>query len=102
MPDRLGPGDQCAIAGNLVVLDRLRGPDDGGIKHLLVRHLARDPERDRARAAGFSAFVEAVPTDKGTLNRVRVGPVASRAEADALKAQLSSKLGVSGIVRPHP
>lgn len=58
--------------------------------------------RDRARAAGFSAFVEAVPTDKGTLNRVRVGPVASRAEADALKAQLSSKLGVSGIVRPHP
>ena len=58
--------------------------------------------RDRARAAGFSAFVEQVRTDKGVLNRVRVGPVVSRAEADQLKAQVSSKLRVSGIVRPHP
>lgn len=58
--------------------------------------------RDRARAAGFSAFVEQVRTDKGTLNRVRVGPVASRSEADQLKAQVAAKLGVSGIVRPHP
>lgn len=58
--------------------------------------------RDRARAAGFSAFVEQVRTDKGTLNRVRVGPVASRADADQLKAQVAAKLGVSGIVRPHP
>ncbi|MGO4223430.1 SPOR domain-containing protein [Lysobacter sp. TAF61] len=58
--------------------------------------------RDRARAAGFSAFVEQVRTDKGVLNRVRVGPVASRADADQLKGQVSAKLGVSGIVRPHP
>ena len=50
--------------------------------------------RDRARAAGFSAFVEQVRTDKGVLNRVRVGPVASRAEADQLKAQVAAKLGV--------
>lgn len=58
--------------------------------------------RDRARAAGFSAFVEQVRTDKGVLNRVRVGPVASRGEADQLKGQVASRLGVSGIVRPHP
>ncbi|MFD0740521.1 SPOR domain-containing protein [Lysobacter koreensis] len=58
--------------------------------------------RDRARAAGFSAFVEQVGSDKGTLSRVRIGPVASRADADQLKAQVSAKLGVSGIVRPHP
>ena len=58
--------------------------------------------RDRARSAGFSAFVEQVRTDKGVLNRVRVGPVASRDQADQLKAQVASKLGVSGIVRPHP
>lgn len=58
--------------------------------------------RDRARAAGFSAFVEQVSTDKGALSRVRIGPVASRTDADQLKAQVSSKLGVSGIVRPHP
>jgi cell division septation protein DedD len=58
--------------------------------------------RDRARAAGFSAFVEQVRTDKGTLNRVRVGPVASRADAEQLKAQVASKVGVAGMVRPHP
>lgn len=58
--------------------------------------------RDRARAAGFSAFTESVKTDKGTLTRVRIGPVADRAEADQLKAQVQAKLGVAGIVRPHP
>lgn len=58
--------------------------------------------RDRARAAGFSAFVEQVRTDKGALNRVRIGPVADRAEADRLRAQVSASLGVAGLVRPHP
>lgn len=58
--------------------------------------------RDRARGAGFSAFVEQVRTDKGTLSRVRIGPVASRADADRLKAQVASKIGVDGMVRPHP
>jgi cell division septation protein DedD len=58
--------------------------------------------RDRARAAGFAAFVEQVRTDRGTLSRVRVGPTPDRAAADALRAQVASKLGVSGIVRPHP
>lgn len=58
--------------------------------------------RDKARASGFSAFVEQVRTDKGLLNRVRIGPVVSRTEADQLKAQIAAKLGVDGIVRPHP
>lgn len=58
--------------------------------------------RDRLRAAGFSAFVEQVNTDKGTLARVRVGPVVSRAEADQLKSQVKTKTGMDGIVRPHP
>ncbi|MEO6104649.1 MAG: SPOR domain-containing protein [Pseudoxanthomonas sp.] len=58
--------------------------------------------RDKLRANGFSAFVEQVSTDKGTLSRVRVGPVASRADADQLKAQISAKAGISGMVRPHP
>jgi cell division septation protein DedD len=58
--------------------------------------------RDKLRAGGFSAFVEQVRTDKGTLNRVRVGPVSSRAEADQLKAQVAAKVGISGMVRPHP
>lgn len=58
--------------------------------------------RDKLRANGFSAFVEQVKTDKGTLSRVRVGPVASRADADQLKAQVAAKVGISGMVRPHP
>lgn len=58
--------------------------------------------QDRARAAGFSAFVEPVRTGDGTLHRVRIGPVADRGDADALRTQAAAKLGVSGIVRPHP
>jgi cell division septation protein DedD len=58
--------------------------------------------RDRLRAAGFSAFTESVGTDKGTLTRVRVGPVANRADAEQLQAQVKAKLGLDGIVRPHP
>ncbi|GAB1595287.1 SPOR domain-containing protein [Lysobacter claricitrinus] len=58
--------------------------------------------RDRARAAGFAAFIEKVHTDRGDLNRVRVGPVPDRAAADALRSQVAAKVGVSGIVRPHP
>ncbi len=58
--------------------------------------------RDRARAAGFSAFVEQVRTDNGVLNRVRIGPVANRAEAEQLKAQVAAKVGIAGMVRPHP
>ncbi|MBB1089476.1 SPOR domain-containing protein, partial [Lysobacter sp. SG-8] len=58
--------------------------------------------RDKARAAGFSSFIEQVQTDQGTLSRVRVGPVGSRAEAEALKAEVAAKLGVDGMVRPHP
>ncbi|KRG68179.1 SPOR domain-containing protein [Pseudoxanthomonas dokdonensis] len=58
--------------------------------------------RDKARGAGFSAFVEQVNTDKGTLSRVKVGPVASRSDAEALKARVAAKLGVNGMVRSHP
>ncbi|HZF96703.1 MAG TPA: SPOR domain-containing protein, partial [Pseudoxanthomonas sp.] len=58
--------------------------------------------RDKLRAGGFSAFVEQVRTDKGALNRVRVGPVSSRGDADQLKAQVAAKSGVTGMVVPHP
>jgi len=58
--------------------------------------------RDKLRGAGFNAFTESVNTDKGTLTRVRVGPAMTRAEADQLKAGVQSKLGIAGMVRPHP
>ncbi|KAF1705515.1 SPOR domain-containing protein [Pseudoxanthomonas suwonensis] len=56
--------------------------------------------RDRLRAAGFSAIVQPVRTDKGTLSRVRVGPVATRAEAEQLRGRLAAHGG--GMVVPHP
>ena len=56
----------------------------------------------KARAAGFSAFTERVATDQGALVRVRVGPVATRSEADQLQVQLRGRLGIDGLVRPHP
>ena len=56
--------------------------------------------RDRLRAAGFSAIVQPVRTDKGTLSRVRVGPVASRTEAEQLRGRLSGFGG--GMVVSHP
>ena len=58
--------------------------------------------RDRARAAGFSAFTESVKTADGTLTRVRVGPVLTRAEAEQLRLQVRAKLGTDGVVRAHP
>lgn len=58
--------------------------------------------RDRARAAGFTAFVQPVDTDAGVRYRVRVGPVADRVAAEQLRDSVNAKLGSKGIVVPHP
>lgn len=58
--------------------------------------------RDRVRGSGFSAFVEQVPTDRGTLTRVRVGPVANRDDGEQLRARVAASLGISGMVVRHP
>jgi DedD protein len=42
----------------------------------------------RLEAEGFKAFVSRVATDAGTMHRVRIGPVAERAEADQLLTRL--------------
>jgi cell division septation protein DedD len=58
--------------------------------------------RDKARAQGFSAFVQPVETDGGRRYRVRLGPVADRAEALALRDSAAGKLGSKGIVVSNP
>jgi cell division septation protein DedD len=58
--------------------------------------------RDKLRAAGFTAFSERVQVDSGALYRVRVGPEADRDAADRLRAEVSAKLGLSGIVVAYP
>jgi cell division septation protein DedD len=58
--------------------------------------------RDRARAQGLSAFVQPVETDSGRRYRVRVGPVADRAAAQALSEETAAKLGNKGIIVTNP
>ena len=58
--------------------------------------------RDRARAAGFATYVERTNTASGTFWRVRVGPELQRANADKLKREVRTKLGIDGNVVPHP
>ena len=58
--------------------------------------------RDKARAQGFNAFVQPVETDGGRRYRVRVGPVADRAAAEALRDEVAGRLGNKGIVVANP
>lgn len=58
--------------------------------------------RDSLRGAGFTAFTDTVSTNDGMRIRVRVGPVRSRADADALNAAIKARIGLEGAVRPHP
>ena len=58
--------------------------------------------RDKLRAAGFTAFSERIQVDSGVLYRVRVGPEADRDAADRLRAEVTAKLGLSGIVVAYP
>ena len=58
--------------------------------------------RDKLRASGFNAFTDSVNTASGKRTRVSVGPAMTRADADALRAQVRAKAGVDGYVRSHP
>jgi cell division septation protein DedD len=58
--------------------------------------------RDKLRAAGFTAFSEKIQADSGTMYRVRIGPEADRDAADKLRAELSTKMGLSGMVVGYP
>jgi DedD protein len=58
--------------------------------------------RERARAAGFVAFVERTVTDAGPLWRVRVGPELERSNAEQLKTAVATKLRIDGVVVTYP
>ena len=58
--------------------------------------------RDRARAQGFSAFVQRIETAAGVRFRVRVGPETDRATAEKDRDAVAQKLGITGLVVPHP
>lgn len=54
--------------------------------------------RDRLRAAGFDGYVDSIPSNGRPLWRVRAGPVAERAAAEQLKAQIAAKLKIDGNI----
>jgi cell division septation protein DedD len=58
--------------------------------------------RDKARAAGFTSFIQSVDTDAGRRYRVRLGPEHSRDEAKLLLISAKQKMGIDGFVVAHP
>lgn len=54
--------------------------------------------RDRLRAAGFDGYVDSIPSNGHALWRVRAGPVAERAAAEQLKAQIAAKFKIDGNI----
>lgn len=58
--------------------------------------------RDRVRSSGFSSFVQRIETEAGVRFRVRVGPVADRSAAEAMRDAVNGKLGTKGIVVANP
>jgi len=53
------------------------------------------------RKKGFLAVISKLTTDKGQLHRVRIGPQADRAAAEAVVKKLAAA-GEKGQVVPHP
>jgi cell division septation protein DedD len=58
--------------------------------------------RDKARAAGFTSYIQPVETETGRRYRVRIGPEHSREATTALLAAVKQKTGIDGIVVKHP
>jgi DedD protein len=54
--------------------------------------------REQLRAAGLPAYVDRVPGNEGVLHRVRLGPVANRAEAETLAERAQEQSGLDGII----
>lgn len=57
--------------------------------------------RDKLRAKGFTAFVEKLGTDSGTVYRVRIGPELKRESAEELLQRLQREMKMKGLVLGH-
>ena len=55
--------------------------------------------QDKLKAAGISSFTQSVATESGPRIRIRIGPFASKDEADTALGKLS-KLGLNGTLVP--
>lgn len=57
--------------------------------------------RDKLRAKGFTAFVEKVKADGGTIYRVRIGPELKRENAEKQLKRLRRVMDIKGIIMGH-
>lgn len=100
-PDPAAILDGRADAGN----QPPRPAADAASKRVMIQLAALtdqskiDTMKGKLSQLGVSASYSKVQTSKGEATRVRVGPFASRAEADATMAKLA-QAGLSGIVLP--
>ena len=58
--------------------------------------------RDKLRAAGFDGFVDSAQAGGKQLWRVRAGPQTQRADAERIRDQIKTKLGIAGNIVPVP
>ena len=54
--------------------------------------------RDRLRQLGYNAYLTSSQSANATIWLVRVGPLATRADADALRAQIAQRINIQGTV----
>lgn len=57
--------------------------------------------KNKLREAGFSAFIEPLSAQSGTMYRVRVGPELDKKRAAAKLAQLKKQFKLRGIIVPY-
>ncbi len=58
--------------------------------------------RDKIRKKGFISFVDEILNAKNQLNyRVRIGPYATREEADSKKSAIFKAMQLKGLLKPH-
>ncbi len=62
---------------------------------------ARDARDKLKKSADYHAFIQEAQSGSGRIYRVRIGPMSSRAKADALRQRLQKKEGVQAIVLRH-
>jgi len=58
--------------------------------------------RDKIRNKGFVSFVDEIDNKKNQkLYRVRIGPSATRDEAEIIKSKIKKDLNLKGLIKPH-
>lgn len=101
-----GDGAEQAGEGGAAATDGGGGTQGPGAWVVQVGSFSRETNavvlRDRLRQKGFDAFTEQGESDGQAVWRVRVGPVATRADAEDLQAKIEKERGKDALVMTYP